>query len=145
MPYSDTVEYIQREHLEMLRLVDKIAGALALASKDDFAARQKGLAELREAREGLLGMRQHCGSEDGILESDFHHYLDMEQYGRLRAQHAAISRQVAGLLRELAYATADTVTELCPSGEELLEQIREHVSYEEEMLWRVEGRRLVYH
>lgn len=144
MASSNSVEYIQKEHLEILRLADKIAGALELASKQDFESRRKGLAELRTTREGLLGIRQHCGSEDAILESDFHHYLDKPQYDQLRAQHTAITRLAAGLLRELSYATADSVAELCPSIEELVEKIREHVAYEEDMLWHVEGRRLQY-
>jgi hypothetical protein len=140
----DSAEYIQREHLEILRLADKITEALALASKSDFASRVNGLAELRRTEHGLAGLRQHCGSEDSILESDFHHYLDPDQYLRLCTQHTVISRLVTILLKELPYATADSVAELCVPGQELLDQLREHVAFEEEMLWKVEGRRLQY-
>jgi len=144
MESRDSIEYTQKEHLEIVRLADKIAGALALAAKDEFPARQKGLAELRSMQHGLLGISQHCCAEDGILESDFHHYLDPNQYARLRQQHQTITRLVAGLLRELPYATADSVRDLCPAGEELLENVREHVAFEQEMLWRVEERRSEY-
>jgi len=144
MTSPDSVEYIQREHLELLRLADKLAGALALAAKPDFESRLQGLTELRASQHGLLGVRQHCGSEDGILESDFHHYLDPEQYLRLCTQHSVISRLVTILLRELPYATADSVPELYEPGLELLDQLREHIAFEEDMIWHVEGRRLQY-
>jgi len=144
MESRDSVEYIQKEHLEIVRLAEKIADALALVSKDDFAARRTGLVALRSTRDGLLGILQHCHADDSIVETDFHRYLDANQYGQLRAQHAAISRLVAGLLRELPYVTADTVVDLRTTGEELLEQIRQHIAYEADMLWRVEDRRLQY-
>jgi len=144
MTAPDSVEYIQREHLEILRLADGIADALAQASKPDFASRVKGLAELRACEHGLLGVRQHCGSEDSILESDFHHYLDPDQYLRMCTQHSVISRLVNILLKELPYATADSVAELCEPGQELLEEIQQHVAFEQEMLWRVESRRLQF-
>jgi len=144
MESRDSMEYIQKEHLEIVRLAEKMTAALALASKEDFAARQRGLTELRELRTGLLGISQHCGAEDGILESDFHHYLDADLYGQLEHEHQTIRRLVGTLLRELPYTTADSVGELCATGEELLERIREHVAFEEDMLWRVEERRGEY-
>ncbi len=144
MEARDSIEYIQKEHLEIVRLADQIAGALALAAKSDFASRQKGLAGLRSAWDGLLGIRQHCGSEDSMVESDFHHYLEPQQYERLRQQHQAIYRLVSSLLRELPYATADSVSELCPEGEELLERIHQHVAFEQDMLWHAEERRGEY-
>jgi hypothetical protein len=144
MVSRDSVEYVQKEHLEIVRLADKIADALALASKEDFQSRQQGLVGLRTLREGLVGVLQHCHAEEGMLESDFHHYLDAQQYGRLRSQHQSIARTTASLLRELPYVTADSVRDLCGPGQELLEEIREHVAYEADMLWCVEGKRLQY-
>jgi hemerythrin-like domain-containing protein len=144
MESRDSIEYIQKEHLEIVRLVDKLAGALALAAKSDFASRQQGLAGLRDAWDGLLGIRQHCGSEEGILESDFRHYLDANQYQRLVKEHQNITRLVGGLLRELPFATADSVSDLCPAGEELLERIHEHIAFEEDMLWRVQEKQYEY-
>ena len=144
MASRDSVEYVQKEHLEIARLAEKIADALALASKQDFPSRQQGLAGLRAMREGLLGVLQHCHSEEGILESDFHHYLDAKQYERLKSQHQSIARTTASLLRELPYMTADFVADLCGPGRELLEELREHIAFEQDMLWRVEDRRLQY-
>ncbi len=144
MESRDSVEYIQKEHLEIVRLADQMAGALVLAAKSDFASRQKGLAGLRNAWDGLLGIRQHCGSEDSMLESDFHHYLEPSEYERLRREHQAINRLVSSLLRELPFATADSVRDLCPEGEELLERIHKHLAFEEDMLWHVEERRGEY-
>ena len=144
MTAPDSTEYIQKEHLEILRLADKLADGIALAVKPDFESRVKGLAELRAAEHGLLGVRQHCGSEDGILETDFHHYLDPDLYLRLCTQHCVIARLVNILLKELPYATADSVSELREPTQELLDQLHDHIAFEQDMLWRVEGRRLQY-
>ncbi|HUJ39452.1 MAG TPA: hypothetical protein VLW54_02805 [Candidatus Acidoferrales bacterium] len=144
MTAPDSVEYIQREHLEILRLAEKLDSALRLAVKPEFELRVKALAEMRAAEHGLLGLRQHCGSEDGILETDFHHYLDQKDYLRLCTQHSVISRMANILLKELPYATADSVGELYEPGRELIDQLQEHVAFEADMLWRVEGRRLQY-
>jgi len=137
----DSVEYVQKEHLEILRIADRLAEALGLAGKPDFRSRQDGLAEVRALQQGLVGISQHCNAENGLLESDFHRYLDAKNYDQLQMQHRNIARLIAGLLRELPYTTADSVAGLCGDGAELLEQIREHVALEEDMLWRVEARR----
>ena len=139
-----SIEYTQKEHLEMVRLADKLADALKLAAKDEFNARQQGLADLRLLQHGLLGISQHCNAENGILESDFHHYLDANQYDRLRKEHQTITRLVASLLRELPYVTADSVKDLCPAGEELVERVHQHVALEEDMLWRVQEKQYEY-
>jgi hypothetical protein len=141
MAPRDSVEYVQKEHLEMLKIADRLAEALGLAGKQDFRSRQDGLAELRGLQQGLVGISQHCNAENGLLESDFHHYLEAKNYDQLRTQHRQIARLIAGLLREMPYTTADSVVELSGDGVQLLEEIREHVAFEEEMLWKVEARR----
>jgi len=144
MTAQDSTEYIQKEHLEILRLADKIADALVLASREDLESRLKGLMELRSAEHGLHGVRQHCGTEDGILETDFHHFLDPDLYLRLCTQHNVIARLVNIVLKELPYATADSVSELREPCQELLDQLHDHIAFEQDMLWRVESRRLQY-
>jgi hypothetical protein len=139
MPLREPTEYLRKEHLEILRLTERIEDALSLASKEDFTARQKGLADLRALQHGLIGISQHCSTEDGILESAYHHYLDGQRYDRIRTQHEGISRLVAGVLRELPFVTADSVVDVVPKGEDLVDRIREHVAYEEEMLGCIEN------
>jgi hemerythrin-like domain-containing protein len=142
MPPRDSVEYVQKEHLEILRVTERLADALALAAKEDFRSRQDALEQLRDLRQRLVGISQHCNAENSLVESDFHHFLDATDYDQLRKQERNIARIIAGMLRELPYATADSVAELCAPGLELLEKIREHITFEEEMLWKVDARRL---
>jgi hemerythrin-like domain-containing protein len=144
MESHDSMEYMQKEHLEIVRLADRIEAALSQAANRDFGSRQEALAALRSARDGLLGVRQHCGSEEAILESDFHHFLDAQSYAQLCREHRNIARLVGALLRELPYLTADSVGEILPTGTELVERIREHLAFEQDMLWRVEERRGEY-
>jgi hypothetical protein len=134
MPIPEPVLYPRQEHREILRVADRIARALELISAHDFSARQEGLTELRAVQHGLLGIVQHCHSEDGVIESEYHRYLDADRYAQIKEQHQSILRLVNRLSRELPYATADSIVEVGPLGEEIVEQVREHVAYEEEML-----------
>ncbi len=139
MERRESTEHLRKEHLEILRLTESIENALSLASREDFTARQKGLAELRALRHGLIGISQHCGSEEGILESMYHQHLDGQKHERISAQHVGISQLIASLLKELPLVTADSVVEAVPRGEDLVARIREHVAYEEEMLAYIEN------
>ena len=139
MERRDSTEHLRKEHLEILRLTERIQDALSLASRDEFAARQKGLADLRALHHGLLGICQHCGSEDGVMESEYHHHLGGQQYEMIKAQHQGISRNISGFLRELPLVTADSVVDVVPRGTDLVDLIREHIAYEEEMLGCIES------
>jgi len=142
MEPCEHTERLRKEHLEILRLTERFEGALSLASREDFTARQIGLAELRGLQHGLIGISQHCSSEDGLLESEYHRHLDAQKYHRIRTEHEGITRLIASLLRELPFVTADSVVDMVPRGEDLVERIREHVAYEEEMLGYIEDLRL---
>jgi len=142
MEPGEYTERLRKEHLEILRLTERFEEALSLASREDFTARHIGLAELRTLQHGLIGISQHCSSEDGLLESEYHRYLDAQKYERIRAQHEGITRLIASLLRELPFVTADSVVDAVPRGEDLVQRIREHVAYEEEMLGYIEDLRL---
>jgi len=142
MEPRQSIEHLRNEHAEILRVTDKIEVALSLASREEFTSRQKGLAELRTLQQGLIGISQHCGSEDCILESIYHHYLDGQRHERICTQHLGIFRLIVSLRRELPFFTADSVAEAIPQGEDLVARIREHIAYEEEMLAYIENSRL---
>jgi hypothetical protein len=134
MPLRETSGVLRREHQEILRLAEKFGEALALAGDEDFAARQKGLAELRALRPGLLGISRHCACDGGTLEPPYFCHLDGERYEQMDMQHRCIHRLILVFLRELLYSTADSITEAVPQGEELLKRIREHIAYEQDLL-----------
>jgi len=134
MAFRETSDSLRQEHLEILRLTERFEEALALAGSDDFTARQKGLADLRELRPALLGISRHCCCDDGVIESPYHRYLDSQRYERVDTQHQNIHRLVLAFLRDLPYATADSIAESAPQGADLVQKIREHIAYEEDML-----------
>jgi hypothetical protein len=138
MPLRETSDTLLREHEEILRLADRFAAALALAASEDFAARQTGLAELRTLRPGLLGITRHCTCDNGALEPPYECHLEGQRYEQMEMQHKCIHRLIVMFLRELLYATADSIAEAAPQGEELLAKIREHIAYERDLLNYVE-------
>ncbi len=134
MASPESSDSLRQEHLEILRLTESFADALALAASSEFAVRGKGLAELRTLRPALLGIARHCCCDNGGNETPYHRYLDGQKFERVDTQHRAIHRLVSTFLRELPYATADSIAEAAPLGEELVEKIREHIAYEEDLL-----------
>jgi hypothetical protein len=130
-------EALQQDHREILRVTEKFADALAQAANENFAARQEGLAELRTLRPGLLAISRHCCGDDAAVGTAYHRYLDGARYAQLEAQHQSIHRLAITFLRDLIYATADSIVESVPQGEELVEKIREHIAYEQDLAQRL--------
>ncbi|HUK52881.1 MAG TPA: hemerythrin domain-containing protein [Candidatus Binatia bacterium] len=138
MAFLESSDLLRKEHLEILRVAEHLSQALALAGKEDFTARQQGLAGLRVLRPALLGVSRHCCCEEGVLESPYHRYLDGQRFEQVDGQHKAIHRLVLAFLRDVLYATADSIADSVPQGEELVEKIREHIAYEENLLDYIE-------
>jgi Hemerythrin HHE cation binding domain len=138
MAFLETCDNLRQEHAEILRLTENFSDALALAANADFSVRQKGLTDLRTLRPALLGISRHCCCDDGVIETPYHRYLDSQKFEQVDTQHKTIHRLVISFLRELPYATADSIADAAPLGEELAEKIREHIAYEENLLDYIE-------
>ncbi len=138
MGLLESSDSLRQEHSEILRLTENFTDALALAGSDDFTARQRGLTELRTLRPALVGISRHCCCDTGLVDPSYRRYVNDEKFGQMDTQHKVIHRLVQSFLRELLYATADSIQEAAPLGEELAGQIREHIAYEEELLDSIE-------
>jgi hypothetical protein len=137
MAIRHRVEYLRREHKGLLQLADRIEAALALASHKDFPDHGKSLAELRALEQGFRGILEHCHSEDCIVESTFHHYLNQVERLRIEEEHEKIVRALAEFREELRFATVDRTTVMIIPGMELVNQLRAHIAHERKLLDRI--------
>jgi hypothetical protein len=137
MALCHRIEYLRREHTELLHLADRIEAALAATSKESFSEHLKGITELRELEHGFSGIVEHCHSEERILESTFHHYLGTAERRRIDEEHGKIVRALAEFREELRFATADRTMSMIIPGMNVVNQLRAHISHEEKLLDRI--------
>ena len=134
MALRHRITYLRKKHRELVNLADRIEKALALASGKDFPKHEQGLAQLRALEHGFAGIVEHCHSEDRIVESTFHHYLNKSERLRLDEEHEKIVRALAEFQEELRFATVDRTMAMIIPGMDLVQHLRAHVAYEEGML-----------
>ena len=138
MAIQDRLEYLRTEDQRLVEIAEKIESALGLISKPEFTDRLAGLLQLRELDHSLAGIVEHCHSEDRIIESTYHHFLNPADYARIKREHEKILRLISAFRVELRFATADLTNGLDPAGEELVDQLRAHVDYERGLLAKIE-------
>ena len=138
MDLGSRLGYLQAEHEEILRFLDDWEGALKLARYELDAERLKGLCLLREAEAKLIAIQEHCHAEERAAESPFPIYLDHTTMAQLAQEHERLRLLTNDFLRELNFATLLRTDELVRLGTELLEQLRQHIAYETELLKHIE-------
>jgi len=137
MVLNHRIEYLRKEHKELLNLTLRIEEALESASKNDVAEHLKSLNVLRSLEHGLAGIVEHCHAEDRIVESTYHHSLQQEERDRINAEHEQIIRAVTNFREELKFATTDRTMAMILPGMDVINLLRAHISYEQEMLGRI--------
>jgi molecular chaperone GrpE (heat shock protein) len=126
------IQYLRKEHEELLHLADRIEKMLESASKNDFAEHLKSLTGLRSLEHGLAGIVEHCGAEDRIIESTYHRYLQQDERARIDAEDEQIIRAVTNFREELKCATTDRTMAMILPGMDAVNRLRAHIAYERE-------------
>lgn len=137
MALRQRIEYLMKEHKELLNLADSIEKMLELASRNDIAGHLKSLKELRALEHGLTGIIEHCHSENRIVESTYHQYLNQVDCARIDAEHEQIIRAVMNFREDLRFATVDRTMAMILPGMDVVNLLRVHVAYERELLTRI--------
>jgi hypothetical protein len=137
MALRHRIQYLRKEHEELLHLADRIEKMLESASKNDFAEHLKSLTGLRSLEHGLAGIVEHCHAEDRIIESTYHHYLQQDERARIDAEHEQIIRAVTNFREELKCATTDQTMAMILPGMDVVRRLRAHIAYEGELLGRI--------
>jgi hypothetical protein len=134
MALRHRVEYLRKEHKELLQLADRLDAALTLASHKDFPDHENGLAELRALEHGFNGIVEHCHSENRIVESTFHHYLNEGDLLCIEEEHGKILRVLAEFREELRFATVNRTMAMIIPGTQVVNELRTHIAHETELL-----------
>jgi hypothetical protein len=82
---------------------------------------------------------EHCHAEGRIVESIYHHSLQLKERDRIEAEHQQIPRAVSDFREELKFATGDRTTATIVPGMDVVNRLRAHIAYEREMLGRIIG------
>jgi hypothetical protein len=137
MALYDRIQYLRKEHEELLHLADRIEKLLESASKNDVAEHLRSLTGLRSLEHGLAGIAEHCHAENHIVESTYHQYLQADERARIDAEHEQIIRALTNFREELKFAMTDRTMAMIPPGMQVVNQLRAHIAYEREMLGRI--------
>ena len=138
------MDYLRKEHEELLDLTEKIEKLLDIASRHDFSEHPRVLRELQSLDHHLTGIVEHCHAPDRLVESDFYQLLPAEQLARLTAEHERIRQSVANFREELKYATPDRMMAMIMPGMDVVKLLRDHIDFESGLFDRV-GRRAELH
>jgi len=137
MALHNRVEYLRKEHEELVHLSDRIEKLLESASKNDVAEHLKSLTGLRALEHGLAGIVEHCHAENRIVESTYHHYLPQGDCTRIDAEHEQLIRAITNFREELKFATTDRTMAIILPGMDVVNRLRAHIAYERELLARI--------
>ena len=134
MALRDRVECLRREHRELLHLAGHLEVALALAAHKHFPDHEKSLVELRALEHGFNGIVEHCHSENRIVESTFHHYLNERDRLCIEEGHGKILRALTEFREELRFATVDRTMAMIIPGTQVVNELRTHIAHETELI-----------
>jgi hemerythrin-like domain-containing protein len=134
------LEYFHGEHDEIHVALNAWEAALQRVGSADDAERRKGLMQLRELKEQIRRIQEHCHREEQQFESSFQMYLDGSALGRLRGEHDELARLTSSFLTELDFASVLRTGEVVARGGELIELLRKHINYEDQLLTQIEER-----
>lgn len=133
MGLNHCLDYLVKEHEELLKVAAKIESLLESASKNDFAEHVKTFAELRSLEHSFTGIVEHCHAGDRLVESRYYKDFARKDLARIDADHRQIVHVVASFREELKCASPDRNMAMILPGMDLVKLLREHVAFEEDV------------
>jgi hypothetical protein len=80
---------------------------------------------------------RHCSHQDGDVESAYLHYLHQDERARIADEHEHLIHAVINFREELQCATPDRTMAMILPGMDVVNRLRAHIAYEQEMLGRI--------
>lgn len=130
------LDYVLREHQELLQLAARMESLLESASTNDFSEHVRTIADLHSLEHGFAGIAEHCHAAERLVDSAFYKEFPQADLARINAEHLRILQAVASFKEELKYATADRTMAMILPGMDVVKLLRDHVAFEGELLRR---------
>jgi hypothetical protein len=130
------LDYIVKEHKELLNVAARMEGLLESASKHDFSEHVKTIADLHALEHSLTGIAEHCHAADRLVESAYYKNFQQTDLARIKADHLHILQAVASFREELKCATPDRTMAMILPGMDVVRLLRDHVVFEGELFRR---------
>lgn len=140
MDLREPLEHFHREHQDILHFLQEWEQVLPRAASEDPDVRCRALQRLRDMRERILQIQQHCNEEERSSESVFRFYLDEKLFAELRREHARLQEFVQSYLDAVAQLTTPPPAQpLVTLGQSLIEHLRQHIALEERLLEQIQN------
>ncbi len=137
MELANRIEYLRKEHTELLGIAHDLDRILLDVNSGDFTTRQRVLSDLRSLGHRFDGVVEHCHVDDRLVESTYHKYLSEKDRGILADEHLQLVRTLAEFREELRFTTADRIANLAKPGATLVSALRAHLATETAFLNRI--------
>lgn len=121
--------------LEFLKIWEK---ALQLIASDDCDTRCMGLRQLQAMEGKIVEIWEHCHKEEDDPEEPLFRFAAAPDRERLKDEHFQLFRENYEFRREMGFTTSSFTRDLIQKGQGLLEALRAHIAFEEELLRRFE-------
>jgi hypothetical protein len=127
------------EHQDILEFLNSCQDALMLLESDQSDVRHKGLSDLKQMREKIADICEHCKREEEDPDSPLFRFAQVADRGRMKDEHFRLYRANYEFRRELELTEPAYTGDLILLGQKLLSTLRGHILYEEGLLKRFES------
>jgi hemerythrin-like domain-containing protein len=138
MDIATRMEYLRKEHQDIVHFLEEWDEVLAQTASKDPEECVRGLNHLRELQPNMKALRGHCSTEERNVEGPYREYLEEGQLEQLKKEHRDLSRMLEDLFTELRFATLYQTERAISAGREVSALARRHIQFEEELLGEIE-------
>lgn len=138
MDLHQEFEAAHAEHADILDFLNIWEEALNLIANDDCDIRCTGLRHLQAMESKIVEIWEHCHKEEDEPDSPLFRFASPPDRERLKDEHFQLYRDNYEFRREMEFTTSSFTGDLVLKGQKLLEELRAHIAFEEELLRRLE-------
>ena len=123
-----------QEHTDILEFLNIWEEALQLAASEDCERRCTALRQLHAMEGKIVEIWEHCRKEEDDPGEPLFRLASVPDRERLKDEHFQLYRDNYEFRREMEFTTSSFTGDLIQKGERLLESLRAHIAFEEELL-----------
>jgi hypothetical protein len=134
MDLHRALQEAHEEHADILDFLNIWEEALQLAASEDCDVRCTALRQLQAMEGKIVEIWEHCHKEEDDPEEPLFRLASPPDRERLKDEHFQLYRDNYEFRREMEFTTSSFTGDLVAKGQRLLEELRSHIAFEEELL-----------